>query len=292
MLAVVGIVILGGFWLLLIGPKRAAVSAAQEQRDLAAKTLADAQAAAKNGQQEKKQFRVSYAQLVKLGKAIPSETDEVSMIVQMDRMARANGIVMTRLSVGDGAAATNLPGQAQGAAPQKTTCDEGASGAAGASGATGSTATTGVGQQIDKARDGAAAANGDAERAGSSTDAETCATAPTATDLAAAGSGLELDSFELIFVGNFFDLHEYFRDIDQLVKNRNGRISSTGRLLQISKIDLKVKKFPYLEASVKMTGYRLPAEVSATAGATPSGPAPAAAEPAASAPPAAVTGVR
>ncbi len=303
MLAVVGIVILGGFWLLMIGPKLSAVSTAAEARDEAAKALADAKASATGGEQQKKNFRVSYAQLVRLGKAVPSQTDEVSMIVQMNDLANASGIEMIKLEVSEGAAATNLPGGDPAAsATQKTTCDSGdtaatgATGASGSTGATGTTAVSGPGRAIENARNGTDTGSADANRAGGSSadGGDSCATAPTATDLAAAGSGLKLDSFTLTFEGSFFDLHKYLRRMYFMVQNRGGRISSSGRLLQISKVDLKVKKFPMLEASVSMTGYRLPPNVNPTAGATPSGPAPAATPTASGSggPPPATTGVR
>lgn len=298
MLAVVGLVILGGCWLLMIGPKLSAANSASQQRDDAAKALADAKAAATGGEQQKKEFRVSYAQLVRLGKAVPSANDDISLVVQMHDLANASGIEMVKLGIVEGASAASLPGGAA-ATPQPTTCDSGASGASGstgASGATGATAASGVGQTVQDARSGADRGSADANRAGASDAGATvsCATAPTATDLAAAGAGLELDSFDLTFEGSFFDLHRYLSKMYDLVDNRNGRIRSKGRLLQISKVDLKVKGFPKLEAVISVTGYRLPSEVSPTAGATPSGPAPATTPTAdgAPSPPPAVTGVR
>lgn len=273
MIVVLTVVLLGGFWLLVLGPKRAAVKTASEERDTAAQALAEAKTAASAGKQEKKVYRVSYAQLVRLGKAVPVETDEGTLIVQVVDVASDSGVDFTKLVVTEGAEAGAVPGAtgANGAATP-TTCDSGASGATG----TTPGASSAVGDTINKAREGASTASGDAGRAsGSNTETSNCATAPTPTDLAAAGAGLQLDSFDLTFKGSFFKLHKFLENMYDLVENRNGKVKVTGRLFQISGIDFKVDGFPTLEANVKMTGYRLPADVSATAGATPGGPAPA-----------------
>ncbi|HEV7918236.1 MAG TPA: hypothetical protein VGO97_01550, partial [Solirubrobacterales bacterium] len=167
-----------------------------------------------------------------------------------------------------------------------------------ATGATGPTvANSGVGQAINDANAGAAAGNADANRAGSSTAdaAALCQSAPTLTDLAAAAAGLEVINYNLTFEGSYFKLHEVFGRLMDLVRTRNGKVRTVGRLVQINSIALSVGDFPKLQASVAMTGYQLPSTISATAGATPAGPAGApapTAAPAATTPPQAVAGAR
>ncbi|MBJ7347041.1 MAG: hypothetical protein JHC87_00555 [Thermoleophilaceae bacterium] len=296
MIGVAVIVLLGGFWLLVLSPKRAAVGTAVAERDAALSQLETARSAAASGAKEKKRFKVSYAQLVKLGKAIPAKSDLVSMIVQLNDSADQAGVSFTSLQEAAATgAATEGPSGATGGI--NTLCEAGG-GPSGTTGATGSTPQSFVGKDKQAAENGVAAANGDANRAsGTTTDASSggCAATPTATDLAAVASGLKLDTLSLEFRGNFFNLHDFFDNMYHLVRNRNGKISSTGRLLQISKITMEVDKFPILKASVTMTAYRLPGTISPTAGATPAGPAPttapASAPASSSTPPAAITGV-
>jgi hypothetical protein len=305
LVAIIGVVVVAGIWLLVIGPRKNALEVAEADKVVAAKELQDAKSAATTGQEEKKTFNVSYAQLVRLGKAIPSRTDEFSLVVEMYDIAKQSGVTMQKVSVQEGGGANDgaAPG-APGASGEKTTCDSSA--ATGATGAPAAPATpaptpqTGVGKTIDQAKDGAAAGDADAERAeGSSAEPQAdCASSPSAADLDAAEAGLKLDNFELTFRGSYFELHRFFRRLHNLVQRRNIKsIRVHGRLLMVKRIDLAVDGFPVLEAKVGMTGYRLPPGVSATAGATPGGPAatpaqPAAGQPATEAPPAATTGVR
>lgn len=58
-----------------------------------------------------------------------------------------------------------------------------------------------------------------------------------------------------------------------MVKAKNGKVKVTGRLLQINGINMAVKEFPNLSASVEMTGYALPVGSTIAAGATSDGPA-------------------
>ncbi len=300
---VVGVVLLAGFWLLFLGPRHEALKTAKADRASAQQELDTAKAAAKNGAEEKKNFHISYAKLVRLGKAIPISVGEASLVVQLHDVARDSNVEMMSLSVGQGGTASDLPGGVDGQAQEKTTCDDapsGGTGAAGSSSATGAAPSSDVGKTIEKAREGADAGSADANRAGESNADSTasCADAPTAADLHAVSQGLKVDTFELTFNGSFYDLHTFFKDMYDLVERRNARtLRIRGRLLSISKIDLTVDKFPLLEAKVTMTGYRLPPDVSPTAGASPSGPgssagAPAGDPAASGAPPAAATGVR
>jgi hypothetical protein len=303
LVAVVGIVILAGFWLLVLGPKREALKTAEADRAAAQEDLNAAKAAAEGGAEEKKNFHVSYAKLVRLGKAIPAEIGESSLVGQLHDVARDSNVEMMSLAVSQGGSAKDLPGGESGQSQEKTTCDDSPSsgtGATGSSGSTGAAPSSGVGQTIEKAREGADAGSADANRAGAS-DADSgssCSDAPTAADLAAVAAGLKVDTFELTFNGSFYDLHTFFKDMYDLVERRNNsNLRIRGRLLTISKIDLTVDGFPLLEAKVTMTGYRLPPNVSPTAGASPSGPAPSSGAPAgdpasSGAPPAAATGVR
>ena len=63
----------------------------------------------------------------------------------------------------------------------------------------------------------------------------------------------------------------------------------TGRLLQINSLALDSSEFPDISADIQMTGYSLPDDASATAGASPAAPAgaPAPAAPASTTTPAA-----
>jgi hypothetical protein len=289
------IIFLGGYWFLVLGKKRSAVAEAQSSKVAAEQQLQTAIAAESAGKAEKKKFPVSYSRVVKMGKAIPVDSDFASLLVQVNDISDDSDVTFVSLSTTEGDAST-----AAGPSGSVTTCDTAA--AAGASdataaaapepaatSATGPTPQSGTGRTIKKAKDGQSVANADGTRAADSTAdvAANCAAAPTLTDLAAVSSGLKLFNYSFTFHGSFFNLHDVYNGLLGMVRSNNGKVKVTGRLLQINTIDMSVLSFPDLTATVEMTGYALPETASITGGATTEGPA---GTPAAATTPAASTG--
>ncbi|MGH2907429.1 MAG: hypothetical protein ACRDKI_11780, partial [Solirubrobacterales bacterium] len=260
------VVFLGGYWFLVLGKKRAAVTDAEQAKASAQQQLDAAKASETQGQTAKKTYPVKYSRVLRMGKAIPVDDDLASLLVQVNDISADAGVNFTNLAITDGAAATSAPGGPTG----QTTCDVtvnggGASSTTGPSGATSAVVTpapaqSGVGQQINKAKAGEETASNDANRAaGANADIATkCASAPTLTDLTAVSSGLRLFTYNFTFQGSFYSLHNVFDGLLGMVKGHDGRIQVTGRLLQINNFNLSVKHFPTLEATVEMTGYALP----------------------------------
>lgn len=280
------VVFLGGYWFLVLGKKRAAVGEAETAKSSAQAALSDAVAAESAGAAEKKKYPVKYSQVLKMGKAIPVDSDFASLLVQVSDISDDSGVEFTSLTSAQGAPASAA---APGAGPTgTTTCEakistDGASASTGASPATGATgavvqpsaAVSAVGTAANAADAGAATADKDADRA-SKSDADfaaKCATSPTLTDVTAQASGLSLYSYSFTFNGSFYNLHDVFNGLTGMVRANNGKIKVTGRLLQINSFTMAVKEFPILEAKVEMTGYSLPVGTTITAGATASGPA-------------------
>lgn len=291
------VVLLGGYWFLVLGKKRAAVAEAEQSKISAQKALDDAKNAAQAGKREKKRYPVSYSRVVRLGKAIPEQADLASLIVQVSDISDETGVRFESLVSSDTPAAGGATaGGATGGVT--TTCGEsgatastgaaaGATGGATGGGATGSTGSTGptqannalggLGRAINHAHVAAGTASTDASNAAAASaeqaQAKRCAGAPTLTDLAAASAGLRLSTFSFKFKGNFFNLHEVIHRLMGMVETRGGKVKVAGRLLQINAVNLTSSSFPDLDAQIDMTGYMLPDATSLTAGATPSGPA-------------------
>jgi hypothetical protein len=277
------VIVLGGYWFLVLGSKRSAVKSAEDAKTSAQAELDTAVAAETQGKAEKKHYPIKYSRVLRMGKAIPVDSDFASLLVQVNDISDENGADFMSLTTTDGAASAAGSG-----ATGTTTCDvavSGGGGATGASSTTGASGATGavtpapaqssVGKTINKAKAGEATGSNDANRAGSSdaSFAAKCASSPSITDLTAVSSGLQLYTYSFTFDGSFFNLHKVFGALLGMVKAKNGHVSVTGRLLQINSIDLSVKAFPRLEATVDMTGYSLPIGTTITAGATASGPA-------------------
>lgn len=278
---VVVLLVLGGYWFLVLGKKRTAVAEAQQAQVAAQQELDAARAAEQAALKTAKVKPVAYSRLVRLGKAIPTDKDFESLLVQVNDISVDSDVSFISLSASEQATGPIGP-------TGSTTCDvTGATGGATAAaaqptdGATGSTAQTWVGRDRDKAEGAVAASN----EANAKLD---CANAPSLTDIAAQAAGLKSEAFTFSFKGSFYDLKSVYNGILDLVRVRNGRVGVTGRLLDINSIAMNVSEFPNLTASVQMTGYRLSdtvaddaAQAAAGASAAPapaSAPAPAGAE--------------
>jgi hypothetical protein len=288
LIGVIVAVVLGGFWMLVLGPKRAAVSEAQvgkQEAQAALDTATAAEAAAKNVKIAKP---VEYSKLLRLGKAIPVDDDFASLLVQVSDLSDDADVSFIDLAAAQGANGGGATGSVG-----ASTCDAGATGAtgaaatpatgatppAGASGASGSTAETFVGKDRDDAKNAAATSDStSAAHSSASVDAANCASAPTLADLSAQAAGLTSYQYSLTFKGSFFNLDSILAELLDLVKVHNAKVTAVGRLLDIKSVDISVDEFPQLHASVQMTGYSMPpAGSAAAAGATPATGTPAAA---------------
>jgi len=89
-------------------------------------------------------------------------------------------------------------------------------------------------------------------------------------------AGLAVMPYTLSFEGDFFEMADFIKGLDSLVKTENEQVSVSGRLLTISGFSLSANSnmgFPHLEATFGVTTYLTPPEEGVTAGASPAGPA-------------------
>lgn len=266
---VVALVVLGGYWFLVVGKKKAAIADAQEAQIAAQAELDSAKAAATAALSVAKIKPAAYSRLLRLGKAIPADKDFESLLVQVNNITVDSLVSFVSLS----AAPSSTAGAVKpGGASETTTCDvTGASGGAsgataaapaspatGATGSTGSTAVSSVGQNRDAAKGAVEASDGANTAAENAANAVSCDNSPTLTDIAAGTAGLKSETYTFTFTGSFYRLKDVYNGLLDMVKVRNGRVSVTGRLLDINSISMSIAKFPELTATVQMTGYKLP----------------------------------
>jgi Tfp pilus assembly protein PilO len=288
LLALVPIVVIVAYWFLLLAPKReeastaaAAVAKQEERRDAAKAELATASGA-------KTDFRSDYTQIVRLGKAIPSDVDMPSLLVQLEGAAKGTGIHFTKIATGERTPVASAPAPTAGSTPPAGTEGSG-------SGTTTTPAAAAGGQPAQSAPGQAAeganntAAQADSAAAQSGVDATTSTTAregglpvgggatanADGTTTPAAPAGLETVPLELEFTGHFFKLADFFHDIKRFVHVVNEDVVVNGRLVTIDSVNYTSDPilFPGIRAQIKATVYLSPKTQGATAGATPQGPA-------------------
>ncbi len=242
---VIGVALLGllaAFWFLALSPKRAELADADAKVDDLQVQLADAEALAASGEQAKAGYRGNYHRLVVLGKAVPSEDDTSSLLVEVDDLAQRSGIEFESIKLSGG-------GEVAAPAPaQETTVDPGSA--------------------PSEAEDSTPVA------------APATETAAAALPLGATvgPAGLPVMPYDLHFSGDFFEIADFIDGVNSLVRTTSSGIGIDGRLVTIDGFSLGQDEdagFPKLVVDLHVTSYVAPEAEGITGGASPAAPPPA-----------------
>jgi Tfp pilus assembly protein PilO len=286
-MALVPIIVLAAYWFLLLAPKREEAAKASKELTEQADRRDSARTAANAARGAETDFAADYGEIVRLGKAIPASVDMPSLLVQLDRAAAGTGIRFTSVAQGDRTAP---------AAPASTAPTDGAAPADGSAPveAGGAPAQSAPGSAVESANDTAQTASNASTQSDAAAQSGVDATTSTSTGggglpvgggttnpgtpAAASGpTGLETVPLELEFVGNFFNLADFFHDVKRFVRVANQNVVVSGRLITIEGVKFASDPllFPRITAEMTATVYLSPKTEGTTAGATPQGPAPA-----------------
>ena len=287
LVVVVALAALAAYWFLVLSPKRGEVSKLDADIATQEEALAAAQQQVQAAQQAQATFASDYAEIVRLGKAIPTRVDMPSLLVQLDRAARGTRIKFDKITaqerVAAAAPATAAPatpapgvqtgdaaagGPQAGSAPGKAAevAAEKVDGANKASAAKDSVDPAATDTSTSKpAKDGALPVGGGNSGAGA-------AAAPGAGTPV---PGLDAVPLSFTFRGRFFDLASFFHRLKRFVHvTQAGKVRVRGRLMTIDKLTFNDFQSGVITASITASVYLTPKTEGATAGATPQGPAP------------------
>ena len=288
LLALVPIVLLVAYWFLLLAPKRDEASTAGTELSTQQQRLDDARAQAKSAEGAKQNFNASYAEIVRLGKAIPSTVDMPSLLVQLDAAAAGTGIRFTKIATGERVQGAAPPATATTAAPPAGSQSGTTGTPVAAGGATAQSAPGGAAEAANNAQQTSNQSTAAAENSGvSPSDTQTSTSsgsglpvgggttpATNADGTAAAPVGLETVPLNLEFEGDFFNLADFFHRVKRFVSLTKDNVVVSGRLVTVDSIrwasDQEI--FPHLRAEITATIYLSPKTQGVTAGATPQGP--------------------
>ena len=280
---IVPILILGAFWFLLLSPKRDEAAkaeqeaVAQEERRDAAQAQVDQASAAQTD------FAADYGEIVRLGKAIPAQVDMPSLLVQLESAAEGTGISFTKITTGErtqvSAPAPATP-PADGSTGETTPTDAGGAPAQSAPGTAAEAANTAAATSDQRST---AAEQSGVDPADAQTSTSSGQGLPVGggaggpADPAAApvsAVGLETVPLELEFVGDFFNLADFFHDVKRFVRVAGSNVVVGGRLITIESVSYSSDQtvFPRIKAELTATIYLSPKAEGATAGASPQGP--------------------
>ena len=224
------------FWVLLLSPKREEASKLGKQVEKLELSLAAHEAEVQQALDARDEFPRSYEQLVVLGKAVPADDDTASMLVQLNRIAGSADVNFRNFAL-------SSPGGE--AAPAPAPAPEPAAGEEVGATPVGNTSPTEV----------------------------AASTLPLGATIGPAG--LAVMPYELNFDGGFFEIADFIKELDALVKTENEKVAVNGRLFTINGFSLEPaanKPFPALQASFSVTTYLTPPSEGVTGGASPTGP--------------------
>ena len=252
LMVVVPLALIAGYWFLVLDPKRQEAGEAAAQLAQAQKKRDDAVALAARLEVARSRFGADYATLIRLGKAIPSDVDMASLLVQLDAAARGTDLELKSVTSGE----RTVLGPAAGA------------GAASASAPGGGSGTGASAQPAQPAASGPAA-----PAAAGSTQGANPAAAPAAGPSTGTPAALESVPLELSLSGGFTELADFLHRLKRFVRVADDRVLVRGRLMTIDSFALaNGEGSRELEAEVKGTVYLTPKSQGVTAGASPAGP--------------------
>jgi Tfp pilus assembly protein PilO len=250
--AVLAVVVLAiAFWMLLLGPKREEASKLGAQVEEVTASLAQHQAEAAEALEARQGFATDYQHLVVLGQAVPGDDDTASLLVQLNTVAEKAGVSFRTLTL-EAAEAGAAPAP-EAPAPEAPSAE-------------------GSAPEAPSAEGSAAEASAGTPASLTSPTEVAASTLPLGAAIGPAGLGVM--PYKLAFDGQFFQIADFIKGLDSLVKTQNAQVSVDGRLITINGFSLAPASggFPALEATFSVTTYLTPPSQGVTAGATPASP--------------------
>ena len=114
---VVAVLAGGGYWKMVLAPKRVEAADLAERVAVAEAQVAQSQALSTTYRGAQKDYKANYETVVRLGKAVPTDDDTRSLLVQLDASAKRAGADFDSINLNGGASSSADPTAAAPAAP-------------------------------------------------------------------------------------------------------------------------------------------------------------------------------
>ncbi len=267
------------FWLLILSPKRNEANELGNQISDLKSSIDEQKQIADFGEQARSEFPRDYGRLVVLGKAVPADSDTASLMVELNRLSSESGVQFRSIEIGAATGTAVAP-------PTTPTTPTGTS-----TTGTSTTGTSTTGTSTTSTTPPAGTTTAPAPAAATSTETGTSTTAPSTTTGAlpteatastlpigatVGAAGLPTLPYKLRFRGDFFQVANFMRRIDGLIRTRGGNVRADGRLFTVDGFSLtgdEIKGFPKLNVWLEVTTYITPEAQGLFNGASPTAPA-------------------
>ena len=100
--AVVAFGAVGGYWKLVLAPKRAQVAELDQKVAFQQAELVQTQNLIASYQGARDQYKTNYATVARLGKAVPTDDDMRSLVVQLDAAAKRSNVAFNSININGG----------------------------------------------------------------------------------------------------------------------------------------------------------------------------------------------
>jgi Tfp pilus assembly protein PilO len=117
LVAIVALGAVGGYWKLVLTPKREQIAQLDEQVASAEAQLAQTQQLITTYSGARDAYKANYDTVVRLGKAVPTDDDTRSLVVQLDAAAKRSGVDFDTLNVNGGGGSSSSTGSTVSLAP-------------------------------------------------------------------------------------------------------------------------------------------------------------------------------
>jgi Tfp pilus assembly protein PilO len=277
-LAIVGV--LAVFYFMVLSPKREEASELGTEIAQLNSDIDQQEQIASFADQARQEFPRYYGRLVVLGKAVPNQGDQASMIVQLNQVASRTGVDFRAITLSEGGGAASTASTAT-SPPTGTSTTPGTT----TTPSDGTTTTSTDGSTPPS--DGSTTATPPTSTGSAATPTAATTGSAAATEEAAASlplgatvgpAGLPIMPYDLSFQGTFFDVADFMSGVDSLVHLRegSGQVSADGRLVTLDGFSLTpiptLGGEQKLDATFAVTTYVVPGDQGLTAGASPTGP--------------------
>jgi hypothetical protein len=230
---------LAGVWFVGLAPKRKDATELSAKLDVARQQLTEVQQSAAKARDAKAKYDSDYAQVAKLGKAVPKSDAIPSLVYQLQSAAHDASIVFSSLKVANtGVQAATTP-----STPAQTAAAANANGAGSTSGS-GSTS-------------GGTSGSTSSSTPTTPAPATQAATSTLPPGAAVGSAGFPTMPFSFVFNGTFFDMERFLSEVQRFVRVNDNNVDVRGRLLSIDGFALNAggKGFPSVRATVSATAY-------------------------------------
>ena len=236
---------LAGVWFVGLAPKRKDATELSAKLDVARQQLTEVQQSAAKARDAKAKYDSDYAQVAKLGKAVPKSDAIPSLVYQLQSAAHDASIVFSSLKVANtGVQAATTP-----STPAQTAAAANANGSGSTSG---SESTSGSGSTS-----GGTSGSTSSSTPTTPAPATQAATSTLPPGAAVGSAGFPTMPFSFVFNGTFFDMERFLSQVQRFVRVNGNNVDVRGRLLSIDGFALNAggKGFPSVKATISATAY-------------------------------------